>query len=151
VPWVLCTRRSHEVSMHKGQVSLPGGVRDRQDADVFATALRETEEEIGLARKEVRILGRFDDYTTHHGYHVAVCVGSASWRERYRYNPREIAAVFYAPLEFFFWEKNCRTDRYNFNGQDIPVIHYYYEGYHIWGLTARFLNDFAVLAAPFCR
>ena len=71
-------RRTHKVETHKGQISFPGGIQEGSDRDLLETALRETWEEIGLARQAIRVLGEFDEYLSITGLVVTPFVGLAS-------------------------------------------------------------------------
>jgi 8-oxo-dGTP pyrophosphatase MutT (NUDIX family) len=140
---VLLTRRTDKVSTHKGQISFPGGGYDEGDGDIVATAFRETREEVGIPPETIRCLGRFDDYVSLFGFHVACIVGAIPYPCRYEFNEDEIDDYVEAPLSLFIEEKHDRIEQYNFKGHDIDVLYYYYDGQEIWGLTARILTDFA--------
>ena len=73
---VLLNKRSQEVEHHKGEISFPGGVRDPEDRDFLDTALRETEEEMGISRDDVTVLGRLDDVVTRTNFGVRVFIGT---------------------------------------------------------------------------
>ena len=128
---VLFTERSDEVDFHKGQVCFPGGSREPSDSSLLQTALRETEEEIGLRAQDVEILGEFDDnvtFTSH--YVISPFVAFIPHPYPLKADSREIKEIFSVPLSFLMDEANFKQDSYE------------YEGHTIWGATARILRQF---------
>jgi 8-oxo-dGTP pyrophosphatase MutT (NUDIX family) len=140
---VLLTRRSHKVKTHKGEMSLPGGGFDDSDEDILTTGYRETEEEVGIPREKIEYLGRFDDYFSIAGFHVAALVGAIEYPFRYTFNEDEIDGYVEAPISLFLERKYDRVQYVTFKGHEYKVYHYFYRDNEIWGLTARILTDFA--------
>ncbi|XP_046844243.1 nudix hydrolase 11-like [Xenia sp. Carnegie-2017] len=107
VPYVLCTVRSYNLSSYPGQVSFPGGKRDKQDVDITASALRETLEEIGLSSKNLRIIGKMLPYVTQTGYLVTPVVAEVLNYESFTpdLNPLEVTEILLVPLETFLLQK----------------------------------------------
>ena len=97
-PWLLLTRRTEQLKKHSGEISFPGGGAEEQDSDFWQTALRETEEEVGVPPEMVRIVGRLDDYVTGTGFVVAPVVGMISPPYPVNPDPFEVADVFEAAL-----------------------------------------------------
>ena len=97
---VLFTERSVDLPDHPGQISFPGGRIEPGDADAVAAALREAEEEIGLPRDRVTLLGRLADYETVTGYRVTPIVGWVEPPFPLKPDPVEVADVFEVPLSF---------------------------------------------------
>ena len=98
---VVFTKRTDLVQSHKGEISFPGGARDPEDADLIATALRESEEEIGLLAEHIEVIGQLDDIVTISDYHVSVYVGRLhSHPAPYVWQPQaaEVAEVIEVPL-----------------------------------------------------
>lgn len=143
IPHVLLTKRTSNVATHRGEVSFPGGKCDDDDKDVLATALRETEEEVGIPARDIILLGEFDEYFSIWGFHVSTFVGAIPHPYSYMPNRMEIEACIEAPLELFYEEKYYKTETYHFQGRDVPVYYYHFNGFEIWGLTARILTDFS--------
>lgn len=142
-PHVLLTKRASTVATHKGEVAFPGGKRDPGDADTLRTALRETEEEVGVKPGDIRILGEFDHYFSIWGFHVSTWVGAIRHPYEYKINRDELDACFEAPLSIFYEEKYYKSEVFNFEGREVTVYYYNHGGFEIWGLTARILTDFA--------
>ena len=139
------TRRTETVEHHKGQVSFPGGGCELDEPTPEATALREAEEEIGLAPKDVRVLGRMNDIITITHYRVTPVVGVIPWPYPVRAEPAEVGRVFTIPLAWL-------AERTNWDEQPItppgasrpfPVLKYHpYDGEILWGATARITQSF---------
>ena len=139
---VLLTQRTESVSTHKGQVSFPGGRVDEDDEDLLAAAYRETEEEVGIGRDRIEYIGSFDEYVSMAGFHVRSFIGAIEYPYEHSINRREIESHFEAPLSLFVNREYDRSEVTHFQGTDHQVYYYYYNGYEIWGLTARILTDF---------
>lgn len=136
---VLFTQRTAHLNDHAGQVSFPGGRCEATDASPVFTALRETEEEIGLDPALIEILGILPEYRTGTGFTVTPVVGLV--RPPFDLNPDsfEVAEVFETPLAFLLDPANHQRHSMEIGG---VVRHYYampYEGYFIWGATAGML------------
>ena len=145
---VLLTRRAAHLSDHAGQISFPGGRIDRGDADAVAAALREAEEEIGLAQEAVEILGRLDTYVTRTGYEVTPFVGLVTPPREYRPDTLEVAEVFEVPLRFFLTPDNRRLDSRLYQGQRRHFYAFPWGEYYIWGATAGMLVNLVEVLGP---
>ncbi|MBI2821749.1 MAG: CoA pyrophosphatase [Acidobacteria bacterium] len=140
-PCFLLTLRTQHVATHKGEVSFPGGMFDKQDDSLRATALRETSEELGIPPTQVDILGRFHDCTSINNYVVTPFVGFIEPGFRLAPNPREVEEVLKVPLDFFRSAlPRCEVRRRQ--EKDVCLYFYDYGEYVIWGLTARIIKDF---------
>ena len=139
---VILTKRTDEVEHHKGQVSFPGGTMDPFDGSMIDTALREAEEEIGLMRKAVEVLGLFDDFQTPSGFCITPVVGVLSFIPPFILNKTEVSDVFQVPLSFFLHSTNKRIERREYHGSMIDVYFYHYGSHEIWGVTAKMLHAF---------
>lgn len=142
VPSVLLTVRTNSVSTHKGEVSFPGGGFDDEDTDLYSTALRETEEEVGIDRTVIEYLGRFDDYISIFGYHVTSFIGWIDFPFEYKMNENEISRILNVPIKLFADKCYDHYEEYPFEGKKYKIYHYFYNNAEIWGLTARILTDF---------
>ncbi len=147
-PTVVFTQRTAHLTDHAGQISFPGGRCDEDDCTPERTALREAQEEIGLAAERVRLLGRLPEYRTSTGFAVTPVVGWAQPPLAYRPDPHEVAEVFEVPLAFLLDTRNHRYESAFYKGQ---MRHYWAMPYgerFIWGATAGMLVTFQrILAA----
>ena len=139
---LVLTKRSMDVEHHKGQISFPGGVRDKEDVSFIDTALRESEEEIGLSRGYVEVLGIYNDFITPSGFCITPVIAFLPSAVKFSLNPTEVAEVIEVPLRFFLTPGNEQTEFHFFNGIQRPVYYYFYGEYEIWGATAAMLRSF---------
>jgi 8-oxo-dGTP pyrophosphatase MutT (NUDIX family) len=140
-PALLLTRRALHMNSHAGEVAFPGGKRDSTDLDLSMTALRESDEEVGLLPASVQVLGALKPVRSKAGLLVMPIVGLVSGEPELRPNPDEIESVFTVPLQFFFDVQPQRDHRINFRGFELVVSCFRYDDYVIWGLTARLIVD----------
>ena len=142
-PRVLFTRRTDTVQHHKGQISFPGGASEQGDVDALATALRETEEEVGIPRDIVEVLGTLDDArATVSGFLITPFVGIIPDPAPLRINTAEIAEVLTVPLSVFRDPSRLRVERRERGGQQVDVYFYTHGRYEIWGVTAHIMKSF---------
>ena len=146
-PRLLLTRRTERLQDHAGQVSFPGGGREQIDPDPVETALRETEEEIGLSRRHVEVLGFLHGYLTISGYTVTPVVGLVTPGFELRPDPLEVAEIFEVPVEFFLDPANRQLREREFGGRKLAYYLFEFEGHTIWGATAAMLVDFLDMLA----
>ncbi len=140
-PFFLLTRRTEEVSTHKGQISFPGGMRHDGESLEY-TALRETFEEVGLEPDRIEILGRFHDYKSITGHLVAPFAGYIKGNFATVPQAAEVAEVLRVPFAVFADPSRLRTERMYRAGSVMDVYFYRFEPHEIWGLTAHILRDF---------
>ena len=136
---VLLTRRTDHLSDHAGQISFPGGKVNAEDSSPEDTALRETEEEIGLDRSRVQLLGRLPDYIIPTGFRVTPVIGWIEPPFTLKLDAFEVAEAFEAPLSFLVDPAHRQLQSAMRNGR---LRHFYampYQGYNIWGATAGML------------
>ena len=138
---VLLTKRTEHLNDHAGQVSFPGGRAEPEDPDAVATALREAEEEIGLSRDFVEILGRLDTYITGTGYSVTPVVGIVRPGFTLTIDPYEVAEAFEVPLAFLLDAKNHERHSREYRGATRHFWAMPYNDYYIWGATAGMLRN----------
>ncbi len=133
--------RPSEMRAHSGQIALPGGVRDECDASFADCALREAEEELGIAPSAVRVLGSLDDVPTPTGFVITPVVAELTGAGEYHPSPAEVSAVFEAPLDTFA-DPATAEDMGEREHWGIKYrLHAYRFGDHrIWGATARVLE-----------
>ncbi len=136
---VLLTQRADHLSSHAGQVSFPGGRVEQHDESHVEAALRETEEEIGLAREFVSISGMLDIYRTGTGYAVHPVVGFVREGFDLVADQSEVAEIFEVPFEFLMDPANHQKRKTHWNGKDRTYYEMPYGNYYIWGATAGML------------
>ncbi|MDX2264251.1 MAG: CoA pyrophosphatase [Hyphomicrobiales bacterium] len=147
---MLFTRRADHLSAHAGQISFPGGKLEPSDASPIETALREAEEEIGLARAFVRPLGFLDPHLTGTGFQIVPVLAALSPGYELRLDPREVAETFTAPLDFVLDARRFREHRIEWKG--VPRIFHAVEfgERFIWGATAAMLLAIRERLYPEC-
>jgi 8-oxo-dGTP pyrophosphatase MutT (NUDIX family) len=140
-PTVLLTQRAAHLPDHAGQVSFPGGKIDKSDAHPLDSALREAEEEIGLARGHVEPLGYLDLYMTTLGYRIVPVVARVTPGFALTLNTSEVDASFEVPLAFLMDQNNVERHSRDWQGM---TRHYYAVTFgerYIWGVTAGILRN----------
>jgi 8-oxo-dGTP pyrophosphatase MutT (NUDIX family) len=138
-PTVLLTRRTDHLHHHPGQISFPGGGMEPDDASLEDTALRETTEEIGLARAQVEIIGRLPDYLTGTGFRVTPVIGLLQPPLALKLDSFEVAEVFEVPLAHFLNPANHQRHSIMLEGRARHFHAMPYGDYFIWGATAGML------------
>jgi 8-oxo-dGTP pyrophosphatase MutT (NUDIX family) len=139
---LLFTQRTMNLKAHQGQISFPGGVKDPGDTDLLATALRETEEEIGLKPSEVEVLGTLNPLATVTGYWVNPFVAVIPYPYDFRINRHEVHRLLIFPLAAFCVPERWSSGPYLYKDRTVQVCCWKYQGTVIWGATARMLLDF---------
>lgn len=145
---ILFALRSDEVNFHKGQVCFPGGTCQSGDASLLQTALRESEEEIGLRAEDVEILGELDDtITVTSGYIISPFVAVIPYHYPFEVNHREIKQILSVPLAALMDKANFYQgqDVQTSEGETIPMYYYRYREHTVWGATARIVKHFIEL------
>jgi 8-oxo-dGTP pyrophosphatase MutT (NUDIX family) len=136
---LLLTVRTEDVETHKGQIAFPGGTVDPLDTDIVHTALRETEEEVGV--NAVEVVGILEDLVTPTRFVITPVVGLLHAKPDIIPNPWEVAEVFFVPLSFFADPEHARSESRMVNGSVHTVWLYDYEGRTIWGATAAIIRS----------
>ena len=133
---VLFTQRTTHLKSHAGQVSFPGGRAEPGDATPEFTALREAQEEIGLAPEKTEVISRLPDYFTRTGFRVTPVVGLLTPPLALEPDPREVEEVFEVPLAFLLDPHNHRRETREIQGRSVGYYVMRFEGRTIWGATA---------------
>ncbi len=142
-PSVLLTQRTAHLKDHPGQISFPGGRVEPADDSPAATALREAQEEIGLAARHVEILGYLPEYRTGTGFRVTPVVAVVKPPFDLRPEPGEVAEIFEVPFSFLMDSANHQQHSQHYRGK---LRHYFampYGEYFIWGATAGIIVTLA--------
>lgn len=140
--YTILTKRTQDVEHHKGQISFPGGSQDGRDGDLVETALRESEEEIGLPRKTVNVLGKYHEYETPSGFAVTPVVAIADVLPPLSPHAVEVAEILEVPLSLFLDTRNERVEQRAPFGVPLDVYFYRFGPHEIWGATAAILRSF---------
>ncbi len=139
---VLLTQRASHLKNHAGQISFPGGRVEPGDLDVEHAALRESEEEIGLDRRFVSIVGLLPDHLIVSGFRVTPVVGFVAPGFELALDPTEVDEAFEVPLASIFDPRNHVKRIRRFEDQEIELTDLPCEGRNIWGATAGMLLTF---------
>jgi 8-oxo-dGTP pyrophosphatase MutT (NUDIX family) len=142
---VVLARRTERVPHHKGQVCFPGGSRDPGDADLFATALREAEEELGIRGESVELIGAMEPVPTVTGFFIQPYAVRIPEETGFSLDEFEMAEVFEVPLSVFSEYDRYRCAETTFLGAEYKVYFFDYGPHTIWGATAKILHRLAEL------
>jgi 8-oxo-dGTP pyrophosphatase MutT (NUDIX family) len=141
MPSVILTVRTADLPSHAGQIAFPGGKIDPHDESPLGAALRESEEEIGLAPALVEPLGYLDLYLTFSGFRILPTVARVAPGYALDLNTSEVSEAFEVPLAFLMGPQNHQRHSRDWKG---ITRHYYaipYEDRYIWGVTAGILRN----------
>ncbi|MCP4382567.1 MAG: CoA pyrophosphatase [Hyphomicrobiales bacterium] len=141
---LLLTVRATHLNDHAGQIAFPGGKIDASDPAATDTALREAEEEIGLGRSAVELVGTLPSYLSRTGFRIAPILGRVEPGMQLRLNPAEVEHVFEVPLAFLMNPANHRRTSRVFWGKTRYFYEMPYEGHYIWGVTAGIIRELYV-------
>ena len=139
---VLFTRRTDNLRTHAGQISFPGGAIETTDADAVAAALRETEEETGIAPALVEPFGYLDSFETVSGYCVSPVTGLVQGNYKARPDPTEVAEIFEVPLDFILAPGRLQRLNFEWQGHQRTTHAFEWNAHRIWGATASMLKNF---------
>jgi len=148
---LLLTRRTEHLRDHAGQISFPGGRVEPEDGSPVETALRETEEEIGLPRRHIEIIGQLPVYTTVTAFQVTPVVALVQPGFELALDAFEVAEAFEVPLSYLMTPAHHRRHRFVFDGGERLFLSMPWTGsdvagepreYFIWGATAAMLRNF---------
>ena len=141
---LILTRRAAMLRNHPGQIALPGGRREATDLSLASTALREAEEEVGLPRAAVRVLGLLDLHETVSGFKIQPVVGVLEQPVTLRADPSEVAEIFRVPLGLLLDPSQYRLERRRIGPKEAQYFVVPHGPYYIWGATARILRSLAL-------
>ncbi|MEE8466318.1 MAG: CoA pyrophosphatase [Dehalococcoidia bacterium] len=137
---ILLNKRSEQVEYHKGEISFPGGARDPEDRDSLQTALRETEEEMGIKRGDITVLGEMDEVATRSNFRIQVFAGTIDYPYQFSPSAIEIAEVLEFPIPALMDPANRRVETRWEDGQPVTSYSYCHEEHVVFGATARILQ-----------
>ena len=138
-PTVLLGRRARHLKNHPGEVAFPGGKREPHDVSAVATALRESDEEVGLTAERVTLLGELPPLITRTGFQVFPCVGRVATGFEPVIDPSEFDSVFRPTLKTFADASIYRLEKMSDGTRTRMVPHYQVGADNVWGVTAAIL------------
>lgn len=139
---VLLTQRASHLNIHGGEVAFPGGKQDPEDESLQATALRESYEEVGLCREHATVIGELPPSRTRQGMKVTPFIARLESPAGLEASPDEIHSLFWVPVSYLLGDKRVRTDIFELDNTTYWAPVYAFQGYEIWGFTARVLINF---------
>jgi 8-oxo-dGTP pyrophosphatase MutT (NUDIX family) len=142
---ILFTRRTDKVEHHKGQIAFPGGRHDIADGNLETTALRETWEEVGIARQDITIIGRTDDFLTNTHFMITPYLGFIPYPYSYTLNRDEIAEVYEVPLQLLLDPENFEVRPLVRDGVHWHLHYYHCNSLVIWGVTGFLVSNFLTI------
>ncbi len=137
--FILLTRRTESVEHHRGQISFPGGGQEPEDANLWETALRESQEELGIRPEDAVALGRLSPLTTVTDFYVEPYVAAIPQPYAFRPAEAEIAEVIDVPIAAL--QNPAILEKRKLPGREEPVLFYHYGEQVIWGATARMVAE----------
>ncbi len=141
---ILFTKRTNSVNNHQNQISFPGGSIETKDLNPQAAALRETEEEIGVNKVDIEILGKLKARNTTTGFYIYPFVGFIHSLKDININKIEVDRIIYIPIKWLLIPENSYTETHygqKKTGQTI-VSFSEYDGEKVWGVTASLVKEF---------
>lgn len=136
---ILLTKRSNNLKNHPGQIAFPGGKKDQVDSSPIETALRETQEEVGLNPKNVEIVASLPSHKTATGFVIKPYLGLINQPFSETLRQGEVDEIFTVPYEYILNEKNFSIQTRKWNGSQRSYYVVPYGPYYVWGATARIL------------
>jgi len=143
IPHVILTKRASHLKHHPGQIAFPGGKQDDSDADVIAAALREADEEIGLPRENVEVLGTLPTHETVTSFTMTPVLGRITRPFTVKPEPGEVDEVFHVPLAHVTDPDLFSVQSRRWRGHRRSYFTVPFGPYYIWGATARILRGLA--------
>ena len=136
------TKRSNELEHHKGQISLPGGTQEENE-ELTHTALRETQEEIGINKTSISIIGSMTPlFVPVTGFMIHPFIGYSSNKLEPTPAPSEVEAIFSVNISDLLNETNQTIEKRNIRGYDVEVPYFKLNNYEVWGATSMILSEF---------
>ncbi|MFC1870039.1 NUDIX hydrolase [Chloroflexota bacterium] len=140
--YILFTKRTDKVRVHKGEISFPGGAYEEEDGSLLNTALRESAEEVGLVAGDIEVLGELDDTLTQTSdYVVSPFVACIPWPYQFKVDGEEIEQLIEVPVAMLLDRSCLRQETRTEDDKIITSFFYHCYGHVIWGATARVLNQ----------
>jgi 8-oxo-dGTP pyrophosphatase MutT (NUDIX family) len=141
---IVFTKRALHLKHHPGQISFPGGKREDFDDSFISAAIREAEEEIGLNRDNIHIVGQLRPYETISGYVVTPIIAFIDKKQNYVLDENEVAEIFQVPLQHFLNFNNHFSVTIERHDKPFSIHFMPFKHHNIWGATAVMLKDLAI-------
>jgi 8-oxo-dGTP pyrophosphatase MutT (NUDIX family) len=135
------TQRTESLPSHKGQMSFPGGSMLPDDPTTESTALRETQEELGINPDQVSIMGRLDDAWSRYGFHIVPYVGWMQSKPEFKPDFNEVAGILIADIETLMQPQCSCIHEFTVKGVTRTSQAFQWEGGYVWGVTADILLE----------
>ncbi|MRX26579.1 CoA pyrophosphatase [Kangiella sp. HZ709] len=142
---LILTQRAQHLKHHPGQISFPGGRMDDSDKNLIHTAIRETEEEVGIYEHQIEVIGKLALQPTITQFMIQPVVGIVKNDYQFTVNTDEVDEAFEVPLDFLFDPTNRKKSYREFQGIKFPLYSMPYQGRNIWGATAQIIVSFSKL------
>jgi 8-oxo-dGTP pyrophosphatase MutT (NUDIX family) len=141
---LLYTLRSASLDRHSGQVSFPGGIMEKSDNSLLETALRETQEEIGIERHEIQVIGRLDPLKTYREGLIYPFIGIINSLSNLKRSELEVEKIFYIPLKWLCEPSHSKLKDFAGNDGSIRKVWFFddYQGELLWGISAQLTHYF---------
>ena len=140
---VLFNKRTDMVEFNKGEICFPGGSKDPEDADLRVTALRETDEEMGVRPEDVTLFGELDETPVRSGFVIQPFVATIPYPYQFNVSSQEVAAVLEVPFSVLYDQATIREEvRVHPEGHLTRTVAYAYNSHLIYGATANILTQF---------
>lgn len=142
-PHIAFIKRNTYDGPHSGQISFPGGMKEKEDPDLAVTALRECEEEIGVPAKDIRLIGKLSSLQIPvSNTFVQPYVGVLNYNPEFKKDPVEVDHIILIPLSHFTNPQSKDSEYRKFQGEDFSIPFFRFNQEKIWGATAMILNEF---------
>ncbi|GMQ46212.1 CoA pyrophosphatase [Vibrio sp. 10N] len=138
---VILTKRASHLKHHPGQISFPGGKVEPHDLNPTVTALRETEEEIGIGSEHISVIGSLPKLVTVTAFNVTPVLAFVEPKYRPKIDSNEVDYLFEVPLEFLASPTNLSAVGFHIRGQRHRVLSIPYKEHFIWGVTAQIIEN----------
>ena len=136
------TKRTDDLKHHKGQISLPGGTQEGNEK-LIDTALRETQEEIGINKTSISIIGTITPlFVPVTGFMIYPFIGYSLNKLNPKPDPVEVATIFSVNISDLLNKENRTTEQRNIRGYDVQVPYFKLNDYQVWGATSMILSEF---------
>lgn len=142
---LILTKRSDKLRNHPGEIAFPGGSFERNDKDFYHTALRETEEELGIDASRIELIKALEPEQTLLGYIIYPWLVNLDKLEPYKLDPNEVAAVFTVDMSEVAKKKNYKKVRISRNNINFISCQFVASTHFIWGATAKIMRQLVLL------